>query len=241
MSEAPVLLAERKAEVLWLTLNRPGKANAIDTRVHTALREHLAAAARDMDVRALILSAAGERVFSAGADLKEFAHLTPEESRLRNSAEELRLTLTAVLDFPKPLVCALQGKALGAGCMLALAADEVVAASHASLALPEIELGMPTPLGAAMLAARANLSVVRRMVQQGETLSAAQALAAGLIDAVVEPGDLHDEALARARALARRAGPAYAGNKQWINRGLHSQLVEAAQAATALRQSGPKT
>ena len=125
--------------------------------------------------------------------------------------------------------------------MLALAADEVVAASHASLALPEIGLGMPTPIGAAMLAARTNLGVVRRMVQQGESLDAAGALAAGLIDAVVEPGDLHDEALARARALAQRAGHAYAGNKQWINRGLRSQLAEAAQAATALRQTRPNT
>jgi len=241
MTDAPVLLTERDAEVLWLTLNRPGKANAIDTRVHAALREHLAAAAKDEAVRALILSAAGERVFSAGADLKEFEHVTPEEARARNPAEELRLTLAAVLDFPKPLICALQGKALGAGCMLAVAADVVVAAFHASLALPEIGLGMPTPIGAAMLAARASLGVVRRMVQQGEPLTAAQALAAGLIDAVVEPGDLHKEALARARALAQRAGHAYAGNKQWINRGLRLQLTEAALAAAALRQSRRNT
>ena len=236
MSEAPVLLAEQKAELLYLTLNRPEKANALDTRVHAALREQFAQAARNVEVRALVLCAAGERVFSAGADLKEFAHLTPEEAGARNPAEELRLTLTAVLDFPKPLVCVLQGKALGAGCMLALAADEVIAASNASLALPEIGLGMPTPIGAAMLAARANPGVVRRMVQGGESLSAAQALAAGLIDAVVEPGDLQHEVQARARSLARRAGRAYAGNKQWINRGLRTQLAEAARAAAALRQ-----
>ncbi|MFH1603711.1 MAG: enoyl-CoA hydratase-related protein, partial [Pseudomonadota bacterium] len=121
------------------------------------------------------------------------------------------------------------------------AADEVVAASCASLALPEIDLGMPSPLAAAMLAARASLGVVRRMVQQGESFGAAQALEDGLVDAVVEPGGLHDEALARARALARRTGHAYAGNKNWINRGLRAQLVEAAQAATALRQTRPNT
>lgn len=237
MSEAPVLLQERKSDVLWLTLNRPAQANAMDTRMHESLVNALAAAGGDETVRALVLTAAGERVFSAGADLKEMAGLSAEQAALHEPGSvRLLRTLCAVLDFPKPLICAVQGKAIGAGCMLALVADELIAAESGSFSCPEIALGMPSPMGAAVIAARGPIGLVRRMVQEGTSVSAQEALNLGLVDALAPSAELADNALERARTLAQRTGPAFSGNKQWINRSLRAQLVEAAQAAERLRR-----
>ena len=235
MSQNAVLRTKREAELLWLTLNRPHAANALDRALQDALVAALATAAGDDRVRAVVLCAAGERVFSAGADLKEFSELDSGAAMLRRRELLLR-TLLALLDFPKPLICAVQAKAVGAGVMLALAADEVLGAEGASFAFPEVHSGMPSPMGAAMVAARGSHSAVQRLIQAGEVVDAAQARDLGMVDAVTARDALLEQARARASALP--SGRAYAGNKQWINRDLRSRLAEAALAATRLQTGG---
>jgi enoyl-CoA hydratase/carnithine racemase len=232
MSQDNVLLAEHEADVLGLTLNRPAAANALSSALHDALVAALAEAACNDRVRAVVLGATGERVFSAGADLKEFAEIDTGEAMLRRRELLLR-SLLALLDFPKPLVCAVQAKAIGAGFMLALAADEVLATESASFGFPEIAFGLPSPMGAAMIAARSSRLAVQRLIQGGQTIDAAEALALGLIDGVTERNTLGKQA--RTRASTALAGRAYAGNKQWINRDLRRQIIEAALAATRLQ------
>jgi enoyl-CoA hydratase/carnithine racemase len=231
-----VLLETRTDELLVLTLNRPAAANALDSALQGALVAALAAAAGDADIRAVVLTAAGERNFSAGADLKEWAELERGVASRKRRAL-LRRTLLAVLDFPKPLVAAVQGRALGAGCMLALLADEVVAVDTAQLGLPEIKLGMPTPLGFAVAAARAGSAVARRLVQTGAPLAAGEALAHGLIDEVTDTARLAAAAQARGRALAGLPGHAYRANKSWINRALRAQVEAAVAEADRLQGS----
>ncbi len=236
MTATPGLRVEPEGSVLVLVLDRPASANAIDSAAHEAVVARLAEASSDAAVQALVLAAAGERIFSAGADLKEFADLPPGEGSTRRRALLLR-TLLAILDFPKPLVCAVQGKALGGGWMLALAADEVIAAESAAFGLPEIGHGIPTPMGAALVAFRANRAVARELTQTGRSIGAAEAHRLGLIDEVVAPEALRERALARARLHATSAAAAYAGNKHWINRGVRAELEAAADAAGKLARA----
>lgn len=215
MSTVSTVLSAKVGDVLVLTLNRPEKANAMNEAMHGALVQGLASGAG-----AVVIAGAGSRVFSAGADLKEFAELD-RGAAAKKRRELLKRTLNAVLDFPAPLVAAVQGKALGAGAMLALLADELVMADTAELGLPEIRHGLPTPVGYAIVAARASMAVARRMVQDGEPVGPA------LADFVCEADAVQGTALARAATLAALPAGAYRANKAFINAPLKAALAAA--------------
>lgn len=222
----------RQGKVLWLTIDRPQAANALDAATQDALLAALGRAAADDDIAAVVLAATGDKVFCAGADLKEFSDIAAARAALKRR-ELLLHTLTAMLDFPKPLLAAVQGAAIGAGAMLALACDEIVLAENAWLSFPEIALGMPTPMGAAMLAHRVSRQTVWRLIQRGERLDARQALDAGLADEVAAQGELAQCCESRADRSTKAGRHAYAANKRWINRTLRRDLASAAEAATA--------
>jgi len=227
------VLAERDGELLVLRLNRPEKANAMNQAMHDEFFAQLAKAHEDDGIRAVVLTAVGERAFSAGADLKEFGELERGDAA-RKRRWMLMRTLMAAIDFSKPLVAAVRGKALGAGCMLALLADEVVIAETAEFGMPEIKHGMPTAIGIVILAARGGIPVARQMVQQGEPVDARRALACGLADEVTQTGKAEGRALERACALALLPGPVFKTNKQFLNKSLRAALEEAALEADRL-------
>jgi enoyl-CoA hydratase/carnithine racemase len=233
MTNPQTLLAERDGAVLVLTLNRPEKANAMNEDMHNALVAQLESAGKDGGIRAVLLSSSGTKVFSAGADLKEFAELDRATGAKKRRALLLR-TLNAALDFPKPLLAAVQGKALGAGCMLALLADEVILADTAQLGMPEIRHGIPTPIGFVILAARGGMPVARTMVQGGEPMDAKQALSWGLVEEITEAGKLKRKALERAQVWAALSGPSFEANKKFMNSGLRAALQAAAVEADRL-------
>ena len=233
MSTNDVLLVSRQAQVCELTLNRPSAGNALNQALHDALFTALGRAASDNTVHAVVLGAAGETVFSAGADLKEFSELPGGEMAMRRRALLMR-TLLAMLDFPKPLICMVAARAIGAGAMLGLVADQTVAADSARFSFPEISLGMPSPVGAELILARSGRSAVQRMIQNGEVIAADEALRLGLVDAVVSREALAEQV--HLRASAAKSGRVYAGNKQWINRHLRHELEQAALAAARLSQ-----
>jgi enoyl-CoA hydratase/carnithine racemase len=233
------LLAQRDRELLLLTLNRPEKANAINEALNDALVAQLQGADRDQGVRAVLLSAAGSACFSAGADLKEFSEPERGAAARRRRALLVR-TLCAFIDFGKPLVAAVQAKALGAGCMLALLADEVIAADTAQFGMPEIKHGMPSPIGMVLVAARGGRAVAQRLVQGGESIDARQAHAVRLVDEVVEVDKLRIRALERARALASHSEFAFRHNKEFFNRELRALLQAAAAEAERLQDVARK-
>jgi enoyl-CoA hydratase/carnithine racemase len=212
------ILAAMEGEVLVLTLNRPEKANAMNEAMQNALVEQLSGS------KAVVLAAAGTKIFSAGADLKEFSELERGVAA-KKRRELLKRTLNAILDYPGPLVAAVQGKALGAGAMAALLADELVMADTAELGLPEIRHGIPTPVGYAIVAARSGMPVARRMVQDGESVGP------GLADFVSDIGSLREKSLERARTLAALPAEAYRVNKKFINAPLKDALAAAFAAA----------
>jgi enoyl-CoA hydratase/carnithine racemase len=186
----------------------------------------------------VLLTGAGGRVFSAGADLREELAESPGEARVARRELLLR-SLLAVLDCPRPLIAVVRGKAIGAGAMLALLSDEVLMEEGASLSLPEIALGMASPIGVAAVAARGGRAAAQALVQAGEPIGAASAKVAGLADAVHPDATLDEAAAERAARLGGFDPAVYAANKSWMNAPLRKALVRAAEHAAGVHMGGP--
>ena len=206
-SATELAVTEEDAGALWwVTLNRPAVHNALDAAIFDALDDVCARAERDPDLRVVILTGAGPKAFSAGADLHELT------GRDADSAHRILARGRAVLDrigaLPVPVVAAVNGIALGGGFELALACTFVVAATNASFGLPETGLGlMPGYGGTQRLPAAIGRGPALRIMLTGDRLSAAEAGAAGLLAVPPVPADeLRDTCDALARRIASR-GP----------------------------------
>jgi enoyl-CoA hydratase len=202
--DGDVLLRERRGPALLLTFNRPGKLNAISSALLRELDLALGEAERDPEIRALVLTGAGPRAFVAGADIAEYA-AADHQAFVRYQAESRRLF--SWLDaFPKPVIGAVNGYALGGGCELALCCDLLVASTSASFGLPEGLLGLsPGGGGTQRLTRAAGPFVAADVLLAARRLSAEEALRLGLVAEVVAPERLLDTALAKAEQVARVA------------------------------------
>lgn len=190
------LVYERNG-VVCLTISGAGRANILGTPVIEGLIAGLAALADDTELRALVLAGTGNRTFVGGADLEEMKALDCESaqrfiSRLRDLCEAVRL-------FPVPVVARLAGWCLGGGLELAMACDLRVASDTAQFAMPEVKVGIPSVIHAALLPRFVGVGRARWMILTGEPIDAATAFNWGLVDAVVPLDDL-DTAVAAALA-----------------------------------------
>lgn len=177
-----------------LTIVNAGRANILSTAVMDGLIEGLSQLAGREDIRLLVLTAGGERSFIAGADLGEMAKLNPASarrfiSRLRDLCEAVRI-------FPVPVVARIAGWCLGGGLELAMACDLRIAARHAQFAMPEVKVGIPSVIHAALLPRLIGAGRARWMILTGETVDAETALHWGLVDHVAGMDEL-DAALAQ--------------------------------------------
>lgn len=201
-STTDILVEDPKPGVRLLRLNRPQALNALRTQLLEELARALAAAREDAGVRAVVMTGDG-RAFAAGADIKEMAE--------RSAVEVLQMDRRASFwqgfrQFPKPLIAAVNGFALGGGCELAMCADIIVAGEGAKFGQPEVNLGiMPGAGGTQRLARTVGKSLAMKMVLTGEAIDARAALAAGLIAEVVPPELCVDRALELAEAIAAKA------------------------------------
>ena len=181
-----------------VTIDRPEKLNALNETVRaelTAVFDHLAD--RD-DVKVAILHGAGDKAFVAGADVSEFAARTPEEQR---EVYRHRRVYDALAEFPKPVICAIQGFCIGGGNEMALACDIRIADSTARFGQFEIRLGLiPGAGGTQRLARLVGPGQALRIGLSGDLIDAAEAYRIGLVEFLVEEG----EHLGKARELARR-------------------------------------
>jgi enoyl-CoA hydratase len=201
---AEVLLAERRGPALVLTFNRPEKLNAISSAVLGQLDRRLGEAERDPEVRALVLTGAGDRAFVAGADIAEYAGFD-HQAFVRYQAESRRL-FSWLDGFEKPVIGAVNGYALGGGCELALCCDLLVASANARFGLPEGLLGLsPGGGGTQRLTRAAGPFVAADVLLAGRRLTAEEARGLGLVAEVVEPGRLLEAALAKAEQAAQVA------------------------------------
>ncbi|HCH40326.1 MAG TPA: 2,3-dehydroadipyl-CoA hydratase [Enterobacter sp.] len=204
------LIVTRHGRVLLLTLNRPAARNALNNGLLSELATTLEAAAVDSEISVCVITG-NERFFAAGADLNEMA-----EKDLAATLNDIRPQLWARINaFSKPLIAAVNGYALGAGCELALLCDVAIAGENARFGLPEITLGiMPGAGGTQRLIRSVGKSLASKMVLTGESITARQALAAGLVSDV-HPEDLTLEyALKQAALMARHSPLALQAAKQ---------------------------
>jgi enoyl-CoA hydratase len=222
----PALLSEVRGPVAVLTLNRPGRLNAIGRDVLGLLAKAVAQAAADDRVRALVIAGAG-RAFSAGADLGEIEAL-PDARAFRGFVARMTDVYQMITDCPKPSVAALQGVAFGGGLELALACDLRVAEAGARLGVPEIKLGMlPGAGGTQRLPRLVPAGVAKQMILTGEPITAERAHALGLVNELAGPGEALTAALTLAGQLAAGAPLALAAGKRLVDQGLGLDLTVA--------------
>jgi crotonobetainyl-CoA hydratase len=197
--------------VLVVTVDRP-KANAIDVATSLELYAAFDRLQRDDRLRVAVLTGAGERFFSAGWDLKAAAAGEPIDA---DHGPGGFAGLTELSTLTKPVVAAVNGLALGGGFELALAADLMVLADHAELALPEVTLGMVADAGGVLrLPRRLPTAVATEMLLTGRRMGADEAYRWGLANRVASAGDLVDEAMSLARAVCAAAPLAVAAVKE---------------------------
>ena len=232
MADAPEFVTLQVEDgVGTIRLDRP-KMNAINEQLHWEVRAAAEEAAERADVRAVVIYG-GERVFAAGADIKQMSALDGET--MATWGEALTTSFTRVAEIPKPVIAAITGYALGGGYELALCADFRVLGANAKIGQPEILLGIiPGAGGTQRLSRLVGPAKAKDLVFTGRHVGAEEALEIGLADAVVPDDEVYSTAVAMAQKFA--AGPplALAAAKRAIDHGLDMTLGEGLALETRL-------
>jgi enoyl-CoA hydratase len=216
------ILTEIRGRVGLITLNRPQALNALNRQLLGELIQELTVLDANPAIGAIVVSGS-ERVFAAGADIKEMADASLVEM-LHNGFIELFDEIGRV---KKPLIAAVSGFALGGGCELALSCDMIVASETAQFGQPEINLGViPGAGGTQRLARVLGKALAMEMVLNNRTLSAEEALQLGLVNHVLPVDRVLDEALALAAEIASRAPLAVRLAKEAVNQAFEGSLAE---------------
>lgn len=224
MSDALVLV-EESDHVATITLNRPAQMNAMSRALLDQLLECLDQIAVRRDIRAVIVTGAGERAFCAGADLKERAGMSAEETRA------FLMRIRRVMDFverlPMPTIAAIDGVAFGGGCELALACDIRIVSRRAQIGLTECGLGIiPGAGGTQRLPRLIGPSLAKELIFTARRLDAASAMAVGLANHVVDDGLALGKAKELAEEICRCAPLAVEAAKAAIEGGLATGISE---------------
>jgi enoyl-CoA hydratase len=217
--------------IATLTINREKALNALSGQVIGELTSAVGELELSADVRAVIVTGAGDKAFVAGADISEMVEMSPRQAQA--FAEMGGVLGTSIETSEKPYIAAVNGFALGGGCELALSCDFIHASENAKLGQPEVKLGViPGFGGTQRLARRVGVAKAKELCMTGDQIDAAEALRIGLVDAVWP----HAELMAKVKDLALRIaanGPlAVAECKRLIHHGQSISL----EAALSLEQ-----
>jgi enoyl-CoA hydratase/carnithine racemase len=233
----------RHGATALLTLDRPARLNALDPALIAALQAALDAIERDTAAQAVILTGAGDRAFSAGADIHAFAPIIGEGEAMRGFVRPGQALTARIEAFPKPVICAVNGLAYGGGCEVVEAAPLAIAAAHAAFAKPEIRLGFPPPFGGTQRLARlVGRKRALEMILTANPIAAEEARAIGLVNRVVPLPGLLDAAMAMAAEVTAHSPLAVAASLAAVTRGLNLSIaeglaVEAAAFASVLHSA----
>jgi 2-oxoglutaroyl-CoA hydrolase len=220
MNELDGLRLERDGDVATITLDVPDKLNRVSMPARDQLAQLFAQLGSDAGVRAIVLTGAGEKAFTAGGDIAGFLEREPEE------LSRLAWNVAAPERCPKPVIAKLRGFAFGVGLELALACDFRVAADDVELGLPEVKIGMiPGSGGTQRLARMIGLGRAKDLVMRGRRVGADEGLAIGLLTEVVAPAEL-DAAVAKLVEELRALSPlALAMAKRVLNHAYDGPLA----------------
>ena len=215
MPRTDPLKVEHDAGVVWLTLNRPEAANALNLAMHEALFAALEAVRDEVETRAVVLAGAGERVFCAGADLKGRAAVIKGPGDLPAHSRRTRECFHAIRECAKPVIVAINGAALGSGLAIVASSDILIASDKATVGLPEVDVGL---LGGSRHAMRLfSHSRLRRMALTGMRVPAAELLRLGIVEACVAPEELMPAALEIAMTIASKSPVSTRMGKHTLN------------------------
>jgi enoyl-CoA hydratase len=213
----PVLLIEELGAVRVITMNKPDTLNANSPDLHSALVgvwHHLTS---DRDARSVVLTGAG-RAFSAGGDMDDFVQMWTDTAKRRFELDQARRLLLEMLDFPLPVVAAVNGPAVGLGCTLAVSCDLLVIADDTYLADPHVAIGLTAgDGGAAMWPLLMSMPRAKEYLFLGERISADAALDLGLVNRVVAKEKVLDAAVELATRLADLPPQALRTTKRALN------------------------
>lgn len=231
-----LITLDLRDSVALVCLNRPEKLNALTRAMLLELGEMFERIKRERQVRAVILTGAGERAFSAGTDIAELA--TMDEREARAAARRGQEVCDSVESCGVPVIAAVNGLAAGGGCELALACHIRIASEDARFSLPETKLGVIPAYGGTQRLARVTGSGrALEMMLTGAEVSAAEALRSGLVNRVVEHAELLSAAEALAREIAKLAPLAIRACLEAVTRGLSLSLAEGLELEAELFSS----
>lgn len=214
------LKVEKTDGVAWVTLDRP-PVNALTMQLYAEIGDLFEGMTDWTDVHCVVFTASGSRAFCAGLDLKEFLAAKVEDDPGR--ARIVRRTFTAIRTAALPVIAAVNGPALGAGCVIASVCDIRIAADNATFGLPEINVGRCG--GGAHMGRHLPQGLLRQMFFTGQPIDAAEALRVGFVQKVVPLGDLTAVAGEMARTIAAKAPLGLRLGKQALNEA-ESMLLE---------------
>jgi methylglutaconyl-CoA hydratase len=227
MDQTTSLVAvERHGSTAWLTLQRPQAANALSRALVATLHGELTALAGIPDLTAVILAGVEGKAFCAGADLKERLAMTLDETRA--FLDDLGNLVNAIAAFPRPVIAAISGAALGGGLEIALACDFRIADVSARLGLAEVRLGIiPGAGGTQRLSRLCGMAVAKELVLTGQRIDAERALSVGLVSRVVPVGELRSAVMAVAAELSAAGPLALAQAKRAVTQGFDLPIDQA--------------
>lgn len=197
-----------------ITMNRPEKLNAMNVSAYEHLIAALHAADEDPAIKVIVLTGAG-RAFCAGADVGEFAKLTPDQEELVSYRAQMTFDLHCTIPaLKKPVIAAVNGVAVGGGCGLALACDITIASDKARFGYPEITHGLVPAVVLANLTKVVGHKAAFDLVSSGRIIPASEALGLAMVTSVVAHDELIDHAVAHATKLASRVPAALQATKR---------------------------
>lgn len=219
-----ILVQTPEPGLMLVTLNRPEVGNAMNTQMgHDLLALWTAIIASPGDLRCVVLTGAGDKIFCAGGDLKQRKGMTDAEWQAQHAVFERGRD--ALIECPVPVIAAVNGHAYGGGCEKVLACDFAYAASTARFALTEVTLGiMPGAGGTQFLPRAAGERRAKEVILTGRPFSASDALAWGVVNRVCEPGALMQEVIQTASAICANAPLSVRQAKKSMHAGLQMDL-----------------
>ena len=217
-----LILTERRGRVGLITLNRPRALNALNNPLMREVMDALESFDRDNGVGAMVITGS-DKAFAAGADIKEMA----DQSARQMSDSDHVAVFGRIRAIQKPVIAAVSGWALGAGCEVALACDMIVASESATFGQPEINIGViPGAGGTQRLTRAVGKAIAMEMILNDRRLSAQEAYQFGLVNRVVPVERYLDEALTLAEEIAARAPLAVRAAKKMINETFERTLAD---------------
>jgi len=217
------IITQKEPPVGRIILNRPEKLNAINMELLIEIEDTLKEFQNDNEIKIVVIKSATEKAFSAGTDI-DFVSLPESVWKQREIPKQLHKTFLACRTCEKPIICAVDGHCLGAGLELAISCDFIIATNRSRFGLPNIKVGIPAIVEAAILVQAIGVMGARELALTGKSWDAEKAERRGLVNSVVPPEELDKEVQRWVDILSRYSNTVFATQKDIIHKWMTTDL-----------------